>query len=63
MILNGDIPSNLTFEQFKALAMREPDVTGNWLYELASTEYDNEDENMYPQFELGMATRYLFTRL
>lgn len=63
MILNGDIPSNLTFEQFKALAMREPDVTGNWLYELASTEYDNEDENMYPQFELGLTTRYLFTRL
>lgn len=60
---HSDIPTDLTFEQFKALAMREPDLEGDWVYELRMTEYDPDEELPYPQFELGVTTRYLFPRL
>lgn len=34
------IPDNLTYEQFKALAEREPSLEGNWIYRLRHKKHD-----------------------
>ncbi len=62
-MINTAIPSNLTFEQFKAFAMREPDLSGSWIYELEEAEFDNEETDLYPLFELGSPSRYFFSSL
>ncbi|MBD5215540.1 MAG: hypothetical protein HDS78_03345 [Bacteroidales bacterium] len=62
-MIHADIPSDLTFEQFKALAMREPDLAGNWIYELEASEFDDEETDRYPLFELYSTPRYIFRSL
>lgn len=51
------IPENLTFEQFKALADRQPSMEGNWLYRLTQEMFLNK--YTYPEFRLCRA-KYLF---
>lgn len=53
-------PDNLTFEQFKALADRQPSLEGNWLYRL--THETLRDEYQYPEFRIHQ-TRYMFLSL
>lgn len=50
-------PYNLTFEQFKALADREPSLKGNWVYR--ATHETLRDEYVYPEFRIYQ-TRYIF---
>lgn len=58
------LPHNLTYEQFKALAIREPDLTGDWIYELEETEFYAEDiAQLYPEFYLYSPIRYFFRSL
>lgn len=42
--------SDLTYEQFKAFAEREPSLEGNWIYRLAHVRYGSIDS--YPEFEV-----------
>ena len=51
-MIHADLPADLTFEQFKALAMREPDLAGDWIYELEANEFYDE-ATLYPCFELN----------
>lgn len=53
-------PDNLTFEQFKALANREPSLEDNWLYRL--THETLRDEYQYPEFRIHQ-TRYMLLSL
>lgn len=54
------IPDDLTFEQFKALADREPSLEGNWLYRL--THETLWDKYQYPEFRIHQ-NRYMFLSL
>lgn len=51
------IPENLTFEQFRVLADRQPSLEGNWLYRL--THETLRDNYEYPEFRIH-PTRYMF---
>lgn len=44
---------NLTFEEFKALASREPNTKGDFLYEVNQAIYSGKMKNPYPRFELS----------
>lgn len=62
-MIHADLPADLTFEQFKALAMREPDLSGDWIYELEANEFDDEATALYPCFELYSTSRCFFRSL
>ena len=48
--MRSEIPENLTFDQFKALADRQPSLEGNWVYRLThSTLWDDYE---YPEFRI-----------
>lgn len=54
------IPNNLTFEQFKALADRQPSLEGNWVYRL--THETLRDGYEYPEFRIHKSC-YMFLSL
>ncbi len=62
-MIHADLPSDLTFEQFKALALREPDLTGDWIYDLEVSEFDDEMTELYPAFELYNTSHFFFRSL
>lgn len=51
---------DLTFEEFKALASREPITEGDWLYEVNQAIYYGKMKNPYPIFELSHHSRCFF---
>lgn len=56
------VPQNLTFEEFQALANRQPSIDGNWLYRL-SHETLNGDYS-YPEFGIdSYYQKYMFLSL
>lgn len=62
-MIHADIPTDLTFEQFRAIATREPNLTGDWIYELEVTEFDDEETQLYPEFEISIPAHYFFRSL
>lgn len=62
-MIHAEIPSDMTLEQFTALAMREPDLRGDWIYELEASEFDDEETDLYPEFEIAWTSRYYFHSL
>lgn len=59
-MMKRTIPSTLTFDQFKALADRQPSLEGNWVYRL--THEMLWDEYEYPEFRIHQ-NRYMFLTL
>lgn len=56
--------SNLTFEEFKALASREPNLKGRWIYMLTRKMVNTEDmKHPYPRFELSHEETLYFRSL
>lgn len=53
--MKSKIPQNLTFEEFEALANRQPSMDGNWLYRL-SHETLNDDYS-YPELRIMSAMK------
>ena len=51
---------NLTFEEFSALACRQPDLNGDWVYRLESYCLDGDPKVPYPQFEIRIEEKRLF---
>ncbi|MCM1142507.1 MAG: hypothetical protein NC453_28390 [Muribaculum sp.] len=52
---------NLTFEEFKALACREPNLEGEWLYQVTQAIiYDWQIKNPYPRFDLSYTRTFYF---
>lgn len=59
--MNGEMISpNLTFEEFKEYADRQPSLDGNWIYRLEHIEMV-EDAVMYPEFETCSNEYYFHT--
>lgn len=58
--MRREIPDNLTFEQFKALADRQPSFEGNWVYKLTHSTLWSDYE--YPEFRIHNI-RYMFLSL
>lgn len=58
--MRRDIPDNLTFEQFKVLADRQPSLEGDWVYRLTHSTLWGDYE--YPEFRIHNI-RYLFLSL
>lgn len=46
--MKSEVPHNLTFEEFRTLANRQPSMEGNWLYRL--THETLNDDYSYPEF-------------
>lgn len=55
----GRISKSLTFEQFKALAERRPELNGEWVYRL--THYWMDKAATYPAFELSTDVYYFLS--
>lgn len=50
----GELNQNMTFEEFKELANREPSIKGQWIYMLTRKMMNAEAmKNPYPRFELS----------
>lgn len=47
-----DLNPNLTFEEFEALANREPNLKGSWIYRVTQATYHKDMKYPYPKFEL-----------
>lgn len=47
-----NLPNNLTYEQFKALAEQEPDMNADCVYELTCYEIDDPEKPLYPKFSI-----------
>lgn len=54
------IRKDLTFDEFEALANRQPDLEGEWIYKLEQTELGDVPENPYPKFEVDMTYTFYF---
>lgn len=52
--------NNLTFEEFSALACRQPDLNGDWVYRLESYCFDDDTKVPYPQFKIWINEKRLF---
>ena len=48
----SDLNPNLTFEEFEALANREPNLKGSWIYKVTQAIYHKDMKYPYPKFEL-----------
>lgn len=58
------LSSNLTFEDFKTLASREPNLKGRWIYMLTRKILNTEDmKHPYPRFELSHEETLYFRSL
>lgn len=56
---NRGLSPDLTFDEFKKLACRKPDLNGDWIYMVTQSKLFNELKNPYPKFELSHnETRY-----
>lgn len=58
----NNLPDNLTYEQFIELASREPDLSGNWVYQLEMTELGDAPRH-YPVYKVGETKRFDFSSL
>lgn len=47
-----ELRQDMTFEEFNALANRNPDLNGSWLYKVTQIVFDNDLKYPYPKFEL-----------
>ena len=47
-----DLNPNMTFEEFEALANREPNLRGSWIYRVTQATYHKDMKYPYPKFEL-----------
>lgn len=56
----GNIPENLTFDEFKKFAEREPVLTGNWYYEVVQSFFDPSMKVPYPMFDLDYPEKRIF---
>lgn len=54
---------NLTFEEFKTLAARKPDLEGKWVYRYEALRLVDESESSYPEFDLWITNSILFLSL
>ena len=54
-------PDEMSWEEFNAMAEREPSLGGNWIYRLEQRFVDSDIENPYPRFELDRTEKRLFT--
>ncbi len=54
------IPSNLTLDVFRGLAVRKPNLEGNWIYRLIRTLICEITEKMYPEFDVYYETPIWF---
>ena len=57
---NKDLLTNLTIEDFKRYAYREPSLEGNWLYRLCQAKLDKPLKNPYPKFDLDCMEERVF---
>lgn len=55
-----DLNPNMTFEEFEALANRQPNLKGNWIYRVTQTMFDNSLKHPYPKFELDYSRKCYF---
>ncbi len=46
------LPTNLTLDEFSSLAVRKPNLDGNWIYRLTRTVICEVTEKMYPEFDI-----------
>lgn len=54
IMIRNELSSNLTFEEFKALAEQEPSLKGRWIYMLTrKMMHADEMKHPYPRFELS----------
>lgn len=60
----NELSQNLTFEEFKAFAEREPSLKGRWIYMLTRKMMNSgEMKHPYPQFELSHEEALYFRSL
>lgn len=55
-----NLSQNLTFEEFEALADREPNLKGSWVYRVTQPEFDKTLKHPYPMFKLGYTKEIYF---
>ena len=58
-----ELNPNLTFEEFEALANRQPNLKGSWIYRVTQAIYKNNLKHPYPKFELDYSRECYFKTL
>lgn len=56
----NELSPNLTFAEFQALANRQPNLKGNWLYKVTQAMFVNNKKHPYPKFELDYTREVFF---
>lgn len=56
----GFIPENLTFDEFKKFAEREPVLNENWYYKVVQIFSDPSMKVPYPMFDLDCPEKRIF---
>ena len=51
----------MSWEEFKAMAEREPSLEGNWIYRMEQKFLPKDLEDPYPKFDLWLSETRLFT--
>lgn len=54
------VREDLTKEQFEALANREPNLAGKWLYKYSNSQITDDVELLYPKFQVMPSADYFF---
>lgn len=57
---NNGLRPDLTFEEFEALANRQPNLKGSWLYKVTQAIFYNDLKYPYPKFELDYPRELYF---
>ena len=55
-----ELNPNMTFEEFKALANRQPNLQGSWIYKVTQAIYKGDLKHPYPKFELDYSRECYF---
>ena len=55
-----ELNPNMTFEEFEALANRQPNLKGSWIYRVTQAIYKNNLKHPYPKFELDYSRECYF---
>ncbi len=56
-----DLNPNLPFEEFEALANRQPNLKGNWIYKVTQPIYDGSLKYPYPKFDFDYSKENYFS--
>ena len=51
---------DMTFEEFEALADRQPNLKGSWIYKVSQAIFYNNLKHPYPKFDLDYMRDYYF---